>query len=287
MDSSLTASLLLLSVVFMQFVSAADQNNTPINVKHGNDVILPCEDPDQGEITVIEWSRTDLGPSKFVLLYKDKKINPEAQHPSYRNRVDLKQMDKGDVSLLLKDTTTNDIGTYECRTTTGKHAKKLISTVSLVVSEPFPVWAIVLLVLLVLLVLVAAAGVSFYFWLRWKLAQQVEVKAGVKSVQLPCRTTENLDRDVRVEWRDGWNRKVHVYQNGSDQPDEQSQFYRTRTKMDGNLLKNKNLSLTLKRPTYGDRGIYSCRVYNRDGHVLMKKDIWLKVKGTDQEDTDG
>ncbi|XP_014878796.1 myelin-oligodendrocyte glycoprotein-like [Poecilia latipinna] len=137
MDSSLTGSLLLLSVVFMQFVSAAGQKNVTIKAEPGENVILPCEDPDQGEIIVAEWKRTDLR-EEFVLLYKDGQINPADQLPSYRNRVDLLlyQIKKGDVSLLLKNTTTDDSGTYECRVTKGNVVEKLISTISLQVSPP-------------------------------------------------------------------------------------------------------------------------------------------------------
>uniref|UniRef100_A0A3B3XJD1 Ig-like domain-containing protein n=2 Tax=Poecilia mexicana TaxID=48701 RepID=A0A3B3XJD1_9TELE len=101
----------------------------------------------------------------------------------------------------------------------------------------------------------------------------------MESVLLSCRTTEDLDGDVRVEWRDSRDKKVHVYQNGSDQPGEQDQFYRTRTKMDENLLENKDLSLTLRRPRERDSNTYICRVYSRDGDVLMEKDIQLQVKG--------
>ncbi|XP_017158947.1 selection and upkeep of intraepithelial T-cells protein 1-like [Poecilia reticulata] len=182
-SSSLTASLLLLSLVFMQFVSAADQNNVTIKAEPGDNVILTCKDPEQGKITIAEWKRTDLGSSEYVLLYKDEKNNPGAQHPSYRDRVDLLliQIRIGDVSLILKNTTTDDSGTYECRVDTEKHVEKLISTVNLQVSpspppEPFPVWAKVLLVLPGLLVLaLAAAGVSVYFWRRWKPGESLEL----------------------------------------------------------------------------------------------------------------
>uniref|UniRef100_A0A087X5A4 Ig-like domain-containing protein n=1 Tax=Poecilia formosa TaxID=48698 RepID=A0A087X5A4_POEFO len=140
MDSSLTASLFLLSVVFMQFVSAQDQNISTIKAEPGENVILTCKDPDQGKITIAEWKRTDLG-TEYVLLYKDYQLDPDAQHPSYRDRVDLLfvQLRKGDVSLLLKDTTTDDSGTYECRIYTEKHVGELISTISLQVSPRPPV----------------------------------------------------------------------------------------------------------------------------------------------------
>uniref|UniRef100_A0A096MCS1 Ig-like domain-containing protein n=1 Tax=Poecilia formosa TaxID=48698 RepID=A0A096MCS1_POEFO len=110
---------------------------------------------------------------------------------------------------------------------------------------------------------------SWFHQLMEPTVQQVMVESGEESVLLSCRTTQSLDGDVRVEWRDGYNRKVHVYQNGSDQPGEQDQIYRTRTKMDENLLENKDLSLTLIRPTDGDNNFYTCRVYNKDGAKLM------------------
>uniref|UniRef100_A0A3B3X3I0 Ig-like domain-containing protein n=1 Tax=Poecilia mexicana TaxID=48701 RepID=A0A3B3X3I0_9TELE len=128
-------------------------------------------------------------------------------------------------------------------------------------------------------VLRAAAVCPTHLVLCCLSVHQVEVEPGVESVLLPCRTTESLDGDVRVEWTDDRDRTVHVYQNGSDQLGDQDQRYRTRTRMDGNLLRNKNLSLTLRRPTDGDGGKYTCRVYSRDGVVLMMKQVQLKVKG--------
>uniref|UniRef100_A0A087XZF2 Ig-like domain-containing protein n=1 Tax=Poecilia formosa TaxID=48698 RepID=A0A087XZF2_POEFO len=214
------------------FILFSDQNNAPIKAEPGDNVVLTCKDPDQGKIKIAEWKRTDLGSSGSVLLYKDDQLDPGAQHPSYRDRVDLlcNQIMKGDVSLLLKNTTTDDSGTYECRIDTEKLEGKLISTVSLQVSPPPPP------------------------------VQQVKVKSGEESVLLPLKVPHRL-WFYKVEWRDGDNRTVHVYQNGSDQPGQQDKIYRTRTKMDENLLKTKNLSLTLRQPTYGDRGIFTCRVY--------------------------
>ncbi|XP_032418842.1 uncharacterized protein LOC116719975 isoform X8 [Xiphophorus hellerii] len=393
MASSLPASLFLLSVVFCQFVSAADQNNVKIKATVGESVILPCKDPDQEEIIVAEWNRTDL-KSGFVLLYRDSQFDPANQDPSYRNRVDLLvgQIQKRDFSLILQNTTTDDSGTYKCHVVKSDLMKKRISSVSLVVAppppEPFPVWATVLLVLLVaaaiyylfhwspiqqvevepgresvLLLLKVPRCLWFckyrifqhvakvewkdeynrtvhvypngsdqsgeqdliyrtrtkmdenllktgdlsltlkwpterdekiftcrvynrkgeklmekHVWLKVKVLQQVEVESGKESVLLPCRTREDLDGDVKVEWKDRFDRTVHVYQNGSDQPGEQDEFYRTRTKMDENLLKNKNLSLTLSRPTRRDEGIFSCIVFNRDGDILMVRRIWLDVE---------
>uniref|UniRef100_A0A3Q2DG76 Ig-like domain-containing protein n=1 Tax=Cyprinodon variegatus TaxID=28743 RepID=A0A3Q2DG76_CYPVA len=81
----------------------------------GQNVTLPCRGS-RGTIIVVEWSRTDLG-SEYVLRYRDQQLDPENQNPSFRNRVDLldPQMKAGDVSVVLKNLTTDDRGTYECR----------------------------------------------------------------------------------------------------------------------------------------------------------------------------
>uniref|UniRef100_A0A4W6D443 Ig-like domain-containing protein n=1 Tax=Lates calcarifer TaxID=8187 RepID=A0A4W6D443_LATCA len=106
----------------------------------------------------------------------------------------------------------------------------------------------------------------------------VEVDSGVESVQLPFRTTGDLPQDVRVEWRTRYtNRKVHVYQNGSDRPEEQEDDYRDRTEMNEDLLRTGDLSLTLKHPTDRDIGRYSCEVYNKE--IRRRKTVVIKIQG--------
>ncbi|CAI5669695.1 unnamed protein product [Oreochromis niloticus] len=108
--SAVTASLCS-TLMFVLFVSAEQKN---ITAESGQDVTLTCRAPNNNIIS-LEWSRTDLR-DEYVLLYRDGKFDPEGQHPSFKNRVDLqdRQMKDGDVSLILKDVTINDAGTYEC-----------------------------------------------------------------------------------------------------------------------------------------------------------------------------
>ncbi|KAK5612487.1 hypothetical protein CRENBAI_013310 [Crenichthys baileyi] len=106
---------------------------------------------------------------------------------------------------------------------------------------------------------------------------QVDVEEGAESVLLPFTTTPELPGDARVVWWDIKERKVHVYENGSDHLDEQDQFYGSRTKMNEDLLKTGDLSLVLRRPTKRDSREYRCRVW-RKGELLRMKTVHLKVK---------
>uniref|UniRef100_A0A4W6D0G9 Ig-like domain-containing protein n=1 Tax=Lates calcarifer TaxID=8187 RepID=A0A4W6D0G9_LATCA len=109
------------------------------------------------------------------------------------------------------------------------------------------------------------------------------VKAAVgEDVILPCHldppfNVTNLT--VEVEWTNNDNRMVHVYENGSDRPEEQDQVYRDRTEMKKDLLRTGDLSLTLKHPKVTDTGEYRCVVYNREGNYMRGKTVQLKVKG--------
>uniref|UniRef100_A0A3P9D102 Ig-like domain-containing protein n=1 Tax=Maylandia zebra TaxID=106582 RepID=A0A3P9D102_9CICH len=104
----------------------------------GQNVTLTCRAPQGKPIRAVKWSRADLG-DKYVLLYRDELFDQTSQHPSFKNRVDLrdKQMKDGDVSLILKDVTIKDAGTYECRVIVGESASwEIVGTVNMSVLPP-------------------------------------------------------------------------------------------------------------------------------------------------------
>lgn len=118
-----SACLLFSALVFSSSVcgdslqgSLLFQNHRNITATAGQNVTLPCRATDGKSVGAVQWRRADLG-SAYVLQYRNDHIDPEHQYPSFKNRVDLldRQIKNGDVSLVLRNVTTDDKGTYECK----------------------------------------------------------------------------------------------------------------------------------------------------------------------------
>ncbi|XP_028298285.1 uncharacterized protein LOC114460571 isoform X2 [Gouania willdenowi] len=95
-----------------QFLSSASDLKN-ISAELGENVILPCQARGKGTIRAVQWNRTDLKDG-YVLLYKDKQLDPDFQHQSYKDRVGLNRT-HSDISLILKNVTADDEGIYEGR----------------------------------------------------------------------------------------------------------------------------------------------------------------------------
>ncbi|XP_028462235.1 uncharacterized protein LOC114574109 isoform X2 [Perca flavescens] len=138
--SALMAPLMLLFFL----LSEAASDVIVVTVRPGQDVTLPGKVADF-PISVVKWSRPDLEPD-YVLLTIDGHLDPTYQHPSFKDRVDLldRDMKDGNVSLILKNVSSIDNGTYECRVKPDDSRRKKraiidsepITIIRLLVTEP-------------------------------------------------------------------------------------------------------------------------------------------------------
>ncbi|XP_028262721.1 butyrophilin-like protein 2 [Parambassis ranga] len=110
---AVTSAALLGVLLGVCLPAAADE----ITAETGQTVTLSCRATQRTNIIVVQWSRADLETEGYVLLNRNNRPDSAQQLPSFRGRVELKEgwKEDGDVSLILKNVTTEDSGTYECR----------------------------------------------------------------------------------------------------------------------------------------------------------------------------
>lgn len=100
-------------------------------VTTGDDVILPCQAA-VPTIRAVEWTRTDLVSPEYVLFYRDGRSDTTFQKSCFGGRVQL--VDTGlktrNMSLILRNVSSYDNGTYECRVAPGgsRHKRAIIDT---------------------------------------------------------------------------------------------------------------------------------------------------------------
>ncbi|XP_037551653.1 uncharacterized protein LOC119428080, partial [Nematolebias whitei] len=248
-------------------------------------VLLPCTTsanlPDD---TTVEWT---LSRPQFIFVHEfpntNKNQNNKGDKYCWRANMTEDLLRTGDLSLILNYPTPRDNGDYICtiyiKRDQGDFRDQdiLRQKVVLTVVKGFPTWATALLLSL-LVALLVSGGALYYFRHYFMSVYLVEVDSGEEAVLLPCKTPACLRKYTKVEWKDGDNRKVHVFENGFHRSEKQNQFYRNRTEMKMNLLRTGDLSLTLKHPTDRDTGTFTCTIYNEEGRILMNKQVHLKVK---------
>ncbi|XP_039464325.1 uncharacterized protein LOC116335607 isoform X2 [Oreochromis aureus] len=194
------------------------------------------------QVVTVKWTLTE---PKRMEVYKREKGSSDIVVTNCRTEMKKDSLATGDLSLTLKDLHLTDSGVYTCTVYNKDGDMLLQKSVTLNVYESVP--------------------------------DIVQVPNRPGSVLLPFKTTADLPQDVTVEWRDSNNMKVHVYESGNNHPDKQDHGYRGRTEMNEDRVKNKDFSLTLKDPHLTDSGVYTCTVYNKDGHMLLQKSVALHV----------
>ncbi|XP_019212479.1 hemicentin-1 isoform X2 [Oreochromis niloticus] len=213
----------------------------------GQNVTLTCRAPNNN-IDVLEWSRADLD-TEYVLLYRDEQFDTDNQHPSFKNRVDLqdRQMKDGDVSLILKDVTINDAGTYECRIFmrgTNHKDSKPISSVTLGVVPPDQ--------------------------------KNITAESG-QDVSLTCRAPNKNIKFVHWSRADLKTEYVLVYRDERLFTDHQHPSFKDRVDLKDRQMKDGDVSLILKLVTSVDDGTYKCRVFMEETRSWKHSIINLTV----------
>ncbi|XP_039902739.1 uncharacterized protein LOC120743231 [Simochromis diagramma] len=218
-----TALLCCTLLFVLVFVSAGQRE---ITAKSGQDVTLTCRAPNK-KIRGVKWSRNHLEPEN-IFLYQDGLSDSTHQHPYFKNRVNLRdrQMKDGDVSLILKDVTINDAGTYMCSVfTEGADLLTLISVIDLSVDP----------------------------------ADEKTIRAEFrqKSVTLSCRAPNN-NKITAVKWITANLKSVLLYEDGHFDPANQHPSFKNRVNLRDKQMKDGDASLILKDVITGDTGRYVC-----------------------------
>uniref|UniRef100_A0AAZ1X2X4 Ig-like domain-containing protein n=1 Tax=Oreochromis aureus TaxID=47969 RepID=A0AAZ1X2X4_OREAU len=239
----------IISIIYLH-VDPPDQEM--ITAESGQDVTLTCRAPNK-KIIVLRWSRADLEP-KYVLSYWNGHFDPDHQHPSFKNRVDLqdRQMKDGDVSLILKNVTINDAGTFGCRVFMAEtDSWQLISIISLSVVPP---------------------------------VQKTITAVPGQNVTLTCRAANNNIRAVKWSRADLGDEHVLLYRDGHFVTVYQHPSFRYRVDLQDRQMKDGDVSLILKNVMINDAGTYECRVYMAETRLLKPISIiTLKVLPPDQK----
>ncbi|KAF3837601.1 hypothetical protein F7725_005065 [Dissostichus mawsoni] len=183
-------------------------------------------------------------PLVFTLLWisrsvaaLDNKSMERYQHPRYRGRVELKDPDmkNGDASVLLKNVSKEDSGTYECWVTSYDMVES-VNSVHLTVSED----------------------------------SEVKAKPG-EDVTLQC----NSSRDAAVTdlmWNrpDREDDYVFFFRDNRLYEQYQDPRYRGRVELKDPEMKNGEFSILLKKVSVNDSGTYECWVQSSSMRRLKK-----------------
>ncbi|XP_043965594.1 uncharacterized protein LOC122827078 [Gambusia affinis] len=218
-----------------------------VEVGSGADkVLLPCHtSAELFKSCKVEWKDSE---NQIVHVFQDGSDHLENQDRFYRNRTELNKdwTQTGDLTLTLKHLTYEDSNIYICSIFSQEGNILYKKQVQLKVEDC-----------------------------------QVEVEEGAESVQLPFKVAPDLLRGARIVW---WRYDpkpvviVHVFRYLSDQLQEQDHHYRTRTKMNEDLLQTGDISLTLIRPAANAEESYRCGVWRKTKLVAWTT-VLLKFKG--------
>ncbi|XP_026225568.1 uncharacterized protein LOC113168752 [Anabas testudineus] len=214
-----------------------------ITVEPGETVTLPCEDSRERRFYAVRWIRPDLVPENifffppvpyYFYMYGGR-YDLDDPHVSFKNRVELKEREMRDnkMSLILRNVTFNDTGTYECHAYYQPRRSKLISIIHLDVHLP------------VQINLTAEPGVT---------------------VSLPCRALTHNTTVSTVKWirPDLEPEDIFLYQDSWLVPEQQHPSYVDRVELKDHEMKDGDVSVILQDVTVKDTGTFECHVVRKE-----------------------
>ncbi|KAK7877345.1 hypothetical protein WMY93_031949 [Mugilogobius chulae] len=211
---------------------------------------LPCTCSVDREVTLLQWTRPDR--NKTLLVYRGGKRLKDYEDPKFTDRVQLKDpsLKNRDMSLILRNVTTDDKGEYECLADYKDEHVHIESTRLIVVKQ------------------------------RDSTAVLEEAS------ELPC--TCSVDREVTLlQWtRPDRNKTLLVYRGGKRLKDYEDPKFTDRVQLKDPSLKNRDMSLILRNVTTDDKGKYECLADYKDEHVHRQfVHLIMIVKQRDSADT--
>ncbi|XP_069044633.1 uncharacterized protein [Lepisosteus oculatus] len=242
----------------------------PLSVSVGSDIVLPCHlTPETSAVSLeVRWCKGSSG--ELVHQYTDRR---ETEGPGYQGRVQLfhQELERGNVSLLLKDVRTSDQNIYTCHIKSVQ-GDELDSQLEMLVTEP------------VSEDLPTHAPPSPVTGLQCKLTVPLEplsVSVG-SDIVLPCHLTpETSVVSLEVRWCKGSSGElVHQY---TDRRETEGPGYQGRVQLFHQELERGNVSLLLKDVRTSDQNIYTCHIKSVQGDEL---DSQLEMLVTDSVSED-
>ncbi|XP_068449763.1 coxsackievirus and adenovirus receptor homolog [Clinocottus analis] len=211
-----------------------------ISVTVGQNVTLECRvQVSKGDaIGLLEWKKEEMNESeRYVYFFRDDHLYDTYQNERFIGRVQLTDPDRknGDVSVVLRNVTANDSGTYECKVIVEHNKERanqseLVSTVQLIVTVP---------------------GMK-----------NISVTVG-QNVTLECRVQVSKGDAIELlEWKkeDINESEGYVYFFRDGNRGHQNERFIGRVQLTDPDRKNGDVSVVLRNVTANDSGTYECKV---------------------------
>ncbi|KAK6477830.1 butyrophilin subfamily 2 member A2-like [Huso huso] len=200
----------------------------------------------------VRWFRDAF--NRPVHLYLNQRDQLNIQDSDYRGRTALSPsaLQRGDISLQLRNIRPSDSGVYTCYAVGGSWYEEGQTEV------------------------IVTGG--------WRVVgsdQPVIAEPG-DDVILPCHISPRVSAvDMEVRWyRDRVNTPVHLYLNKKDQPGRQDSDYQGRTALSPSALQRGNISLHLRNIQLSDRGVYTCLADDGSWNEEGQTEVIVTALGT-------